>query len=390
MVSSEDLSDAAIAIREVLDELGVQFGIFGGYAVATLGGPRESKDIDCAVHCSKNWLSSELSQRSNFRFLANKRQDIVTFLWGDRGVLVEFFPTSMIHMTTIKVDVKGRKLGASTTYILDPVIIFKGKLFAAASRNKYSDIADLTWLASHFSHELKGRSKELSRHMVGEVVKRHSHLERTFQDLIGENGLKASIGTSRNDEVTQVMKVELNQVQNGLLFGLPAAVSTERKTRSSTADSEGPGLDLSGLNLRDSESDRDGSSSDDQDDDDDDDEDNVGANAVLTPADGKALMIEALKRLMARGFTKEQAIERYREHLATKAQQTPRQPAQASSSATTRQPNQAGYRAQQAVQALMARGLTKEQAIEKHRELQAATSQRAPRKQAQESSSAVP
>ncbi|OQN95408.1 hypothetical protein B0A48_18594 [Cryoendolithus antarcticus] len=78
------------------------------------------------------------------------------------------------------------------------------------------------------------------------------------------------------------------------------------------------GLDLSGLNLRDSESDRDGSSSDDQDDDDDDD-DNVGANAVLTPANGKALMIEALKRLMAKEFTKEQAIERYRGHLATKA-----------------------------------------------------------------------
>lgn len=42
----------------------------------------------------------------------------------------------MLNMTTIKVDVVGRTLGASTTYIMDPVIIFKGKLMAAANRKQ--------------------------------------------------------------------------------------------------------------------------------------------------------------------------------------------------------------------------------------------------------------
>lgn len=93
MVSAKDLGDAAIAIRESLDELGVQFGIFGGYAIAALGGPRESKDIDCVVSCEKQWLVERLKSRSEFRYMANSRKDLAAFLYGDRGVLVEFFPS---------------------------------------------------------------------------------------------------------------------------------------------------------------------------------------------------------------------------------------------------------------------------------------------------------
>lgn len=93
MPTSEDLSDVAIAIGRAMDRLGIPFGIFGGYAIATLGGPRESKDIDCAVNCTKEWLVSNLSENDGFKSMGNKRQDIVTFLWGDRNVLVEFFPS---------------------------------------------------------------------------------------------------------------------------------------------------------------------------------------------------------------------------------------------------------------------------------------------------------
>lgn len=235
-----DLSDAAIAIWEVLDNLGVPFGIFGGFAIATLGGPRESKDIDCAVHCTKEWLVEKSKKIEGFKSMDNQRQDIVTFLWGDRNVLLEFFPSeskdkqvvvssakemtaSMLNMMTIRMEVTGRRSGKSTTQILDPVIVFKGKLYATSMRNKYSDAADLIWLATKLSPELRSRSKEFSRHMIGRVVRRHPHLERTFSSIIGADGLEASNATAREQDVDQLSAIEQNQVQNGLSFGVPAA-----------------------------------------------------------------------------------------------------------------------------------------------------------------------
>ena len=43
------LNDAAIALSRVLSDARIKFGIFGGYAIAVLGGQRESKDIDCVA-----------------------------------------------------------------------------------------------------------------------------------------------------------------------------------------------------------------------------------------------------------------------------------------------------------------------------------------------------
>lgn len=97
MVTAEDLNDAAIALARVLDELGIPGGILGGVGVGALGGPRESKDIDCLVHCSKDWLVTNLHRKADFRSMANKRSDIATFLWGPRNILVECFPSERGH-----------------------------------------------------------------------------------------------------------------------------------------------------------------------------------------------------------------------------------------------------------------------------------------------------
>lgn len=88
------LSDAAIALSKALDDLNVDHGIFGGFAVAAIGGPRESKDIDCAVGCSKEWLVSALSKVKGFKSMGNSRPDLAQFLYGDGNVLVEFFPST--------------------------------------------------------------------------------------------------------------------------------------------------------------------------------------------------------------------------------------------------------------------------------------------------------
>jgi hypothetical protein len=92
MPSITKLSDAAIAINDACREIGVEFGIFGGYAVAVLGGPRESKDIDCVVNCEKEWLVEKLSQIRGFRSMGNTRADLASFLYGDENILIEFFP----------------------------------------------------------------------------------------------------------------------------------------------------------------------------------------------------------------------------------------------------------------------------------------------------------
>lgn len=73
------LNDAAIALSRVLNDAGIKFGIFGGYAIAVLGGQRESKDIDlccCPVQGSshralrsKKWICCITSDARGLRCL---------------------------------------------------------------------------------------------------------------------------------------------------------------------------------------------------------------------------------------------------------------------------------------------------------------------------------
>lgn len=92
----ERLNDAAIALHRVLSREQVTFGIFGGYAVATLGGPRESKDVDCIASVSKDQIIRLLNNKEGFQVIPQGRQDYVAFFWSDRidrsnAVLVEIF-----------------------------------------------------------------------------------------------------------------------------------------------------------------------------------------------------------------------------------------------------------------------------------------------------------
>lgn len=48
------LNDAAIALDRVLVAANIKYGIFGGYAITALGGPRESKDVDCLLPQAKS------------------------------------------------------------------------------------------------------------------------------------------------------------------------------------------------------------------------------------------------------------------------------------------------------------------------------------------------
>lgn len=95
---TDHLHDTAIALKEVLNQADVKFGVFGGYAVSVLGGFRESKDIDCLASVTKDQAVALLDGKNGFRVIPQSRQDCVAFFWQDPGkkpgnnpVLVEIF-----------------------------------------------------------------------------------------------------------------------------------------------------------------------------------------------------------------------------------------------------------------------------------------------------------
>lgn len=90
------LNDAAIALHRVLANNNIQFGVFGGYAIATLSGPRESKDIDCLAAVEKQQILKILDNKDGFVSIPQTGQDYVACFWSnssnrERAVLVEIF-----------------------------------------------------------------------------------------------------------------------------------------------------------------------------------------------------------------------------------------------------------------------------------------------------------
>ena len=90
------LNDAAIALHRVLAAANIKYGLFGGFAVSTLGGSRESKDVDCLASASKEQIITLLDGNHGFKYIDQTRPDYVAFLWSEkpkdsRAVLVEVF-----------------------------------------------------------------------------------------------------------------------------------------------------------------------------------------------------------------------------------------------------------------------------------------------------------
>jgi len=96
MVRQVRLNDAAMTLYLVLSEANVKHGVFGGFAIETLGGPRETKDIDCIASATKSQIISLLDGKRGFQFVNQTRPDYVAFLWSEspdrsNAVLVEIF-----------------------------------------------------------------------------------------------------------------------------------------------------------------------------------------------------------------------------------------------------------------------------------------------------------
>lgn len=90
MPAFAELSDAAAVIYNIFSPRKIDYGIFGGFAVNALGGNRTSKDLNCAVRCSKQQLVALLLQFPQLQNIGNVREDVAIFMLGE--VLIEFFP----------------------------------------------------------------------------------------------------------------------------------------------------------------------------------------------------------------------------------------------------------------------------------------------------------
>ncbi|KAF3065682.1 hypothetical protein CFAM422_009597 [Trichoderma lentiforme] len=172
------LNDAAIALHNVFNREHINFGIFGGYAISALGGVRESKDIDCLASVSKEKVTQILTETDGFRVIPQSREDYVAFLWSDHvdgrnPVLIEIFCERFPGATYVMDDVAsnssiiiGRNLGEGTSMFLEPFLLFKGKLRAAATRAKFHDSADLRMLGGKFENIIKSRANKVSLEYV--------------------------------------------------------------------------------------------------------------------------------------------------------------------------------------------------------------------------------
>ena len=90
---------------------------------------------------------------------------------------------SIVSAETQDHAVVGRKLGEGISSFLNPFLIFKGKVRAAVTRNKFHDSADLRWLVGHFGHVIKPRVAELNLEYVGLAIQRFLILERLFDEI---------------------------------------------------------------------------------------------------------------------------------------------------------------------------------------------------------------
>jgi hypothetical protein len=122
----------------------------------------------------------------------------------------------MNHVQTNIASISGSTQGTGNALILDPFHLFKGKLRAAAQRSKFHDSADLRWLESRFSQQIKARSRELNLGFVGLAIKRYTELELLF-DRIGVD-INAAKYAARNLDPNHLPPPAQGGVQEGL-FG---------------------------------------------------------------------------------------------------------------------------------------------------------------------------
>ena len=118
-----------------------------------------------------------------------------------------------LHMN--EVAITGQALGNGRSSFLDPVDIFKKKLCAAATRDKFQDSADLQWLETRYGAQIQERRRELKLDYVGLAMKRYPELINLFARIgVDLNGARYA---ARNLDPNKIPAPAPGDVQQGLL-----------------------------------------------------------------------------------------------------------------------------------------------------------------------------
>jgi len=153
--------------------------------------------LTLSFFASKEQVVKALDRKQGFVVVPQGREDYVAFLWSDHAnrsdaVLLEFFVTDFegapryraSDVGVRKVKVTGDILkGDHPIALLDPFYIFKGKLRAAATRQKYHDAADLRWLEGKYGNILRQHRDEINIGYIGLALKRSPELESCFKRI---------------------------------------------------------------------------------------------------------------------------------------------------------------------------------------------------------------
>lgn len=106
----------------------------------------------------------------------------------------------MNNLGLIQVRLKGQATAQGVSTFVEPFSIFKGKLCAAATREKFHDSADLRTLLPRHADKIKPRIHQVNPKYVGLAIKRYSMLERMFSELGVDVEQAKKLAESINEE----------------------------------------------------------------------------------------------------------------------------------------------------------------------------------------------
>lgn len=121
----------------------------------------------------------------------------------------------MTNARTVKLSIKSTSGAIGLSSFLEPFLIFKGKLRAAATRDRYHDAADLRKLGEMYEADIKARAHELNLEYVGLAMKRNGVLELLFKRLGVDT--KAAKATVADFDLAMLPPPAPGDVHKGLL-----------------------------------------------------------------------------------------------------------------------------------------------------------------------------
>lgn len=79
--------------------------------------------------------------------------------------------------------IEGERFGEVDILVLEPALLFKAKLHAAAVRSELYHSADLRYLADRYPEDVKGVKDSLNIQHLGLALKHHPELSYTFEQM---------------------------------------------------------------------------------------------------------------------------------------------------------------------------------------------------------------